>query len=441
MGNSQPPISVRYRPTPWVAGAKRLARPRNVRQPPADKEDVVPDVSFSNLVAVSAVAFAAPLLLGLFPRVKLPAVVLEIVAGIVLGPTGLGWVRPDLPVQVLAVVGLGFLLFLAGLEVELDRLRGRLLRLPAVGFAISLLIGLGVGVGLRLGGLVKSPLLIGITLVATSLGLVVPVLKDAGEATSQFGQLVIAGGTIADFGAVILLTLFFSGEASGVGTKLLLLAIFVLMIGAVGLSVARAGRSMRVSAVLVRLQDTTAQIRVRGAVLLLLAFVAIAERFGLETILGAFLAGVLLGMIDRDAMMTHPHFRTKLEGIGYGFLIPVFFVSSGLNFDLDALFSTPTTILRAPIFLLALLAVRGVPAILYRPLVGNRRTVAAALLQATSLPFIVVAARIGVSLDLISEANAAALIAAGLLSVLIFPLVALGLLRQPQERPDLVAMR
>src|SRR5437867_3316856 len=191
---------------------------------------------------------------------------------------------------------------------------------------------------------------------------------------------------------------------------------------------------MRISAVVVRLQDTTAQIRVRGAVLLLIAFVALARRFGLETILGAFLAGVVLGMVDRDAMMTHPHFRTKLEGVGYGLLIPVFFVSSGLNFDLNALFSSPTTILRAPIFLLALLAVRGVPALVYRPLVGDRRTVAAALLQATSLPFIVVAARIGVSLDLISGANAAALVAAGLLSVLIFPLVVLGLLRQPEER-------
>src|SRR5207247_168780 len=125
--------------------------------------------------------------------------------------------------------------------------------------------------------------------------------------------------------------------------------------------------------------------------------------------------------------VTPRHFRTKLERIGYGFLIPIFFVSSGLTFDLQALFSSPTTILRTPIFLLALLAVRGVPAVLYRPLVGGRRTVAASLLQATSLPFIVVAARLGVSLDLISDANAAALVAAGLLSVLIFPLVALGL--------------
>jgi len=388
----------------------------------------VPDVSFFGLTVVAAVAFGAPLLLGLFPKIRIPAVVLEILLGIATGPSGLGWVRFDLPIQILSVVGLAFLLFLAGLEVEVDRLRGRLLRLPGMGFVLSLALGLGVGLAMKAAGQVRSPLLIGITLVATSLGLVVPVLKDAGEASTDFGQLVIAGGTVADFGAVILLTLFFSGQASGVGAKLLLLGIFVLTVAAVGASVARAGRSMRISAVVLRLQDTTAQIRVRGAVLLLIAFVALAGRFGLETILGAFLAGVVLGMVDRDPMMTHPHFRTKLEGIGYGFLIPVFFVSSGLTFDLHALFSSPSTIVRTPLFLVVLLAVRGIPALLYRPLVGDRHTVAAALLQATSLPFIVVATRLGVSLGLISAANAAALVAAGLLSVVIFPLAALGLL-------------
>ncbi len=388
----------------------------------------MPDVSFFGLTVVAAVAFGAPLLLGLFPKIRIPAVVLEILLGIATGPSGLGWVRFDLPIQILSVVGLAFLLFLAGLEVEVDRLRGRLLRLPGMGFVLSLALGLGVGLAMKAAGQVRSPLLIGITLVATSLGLVVPVLKDAGEASTDFGQLVIAGGTVADFGAVILLTLFFSGQASGVGAKLLLLGIFVLTVAAVGASVARAGRSMRISAVVLRLQDTTAQIRVRGAVLLLIAFVALAGRFGLETILGAFLAGVVLGMVDRDPMMTHPHFRTKLEGIGYGFLIPVFFVSSGLTFDLHALFSSPSTIVRTPLFLVVLLAVRGIPALLYRPLVGDRHTVAAALLQATSLPFIVVATRLGVSLGLISAANAAALVAAGLLSVVIFPLAALGLL-------------
>jgi Kef-type K+ transport system membrane component KefB len=389
----------------------------------------VPNVSFSGLVIVCAVAFVAPLLLGVFPRVRLPAVVLEIVLGIAIGPAWLNWVHDDLAVAVLAVIGLAFLLFLAGLEVDLARLRGPLLRLPAIGFAGSLALGLGVGGLLTAAGLVRSPLLVAITLVATSLGLVVPVLKDAGATTSDFGQLVIAGGTVADFGAVILLTLFFSGESSGLGAKVVLLALFVAAVAATGFVVAGAGRSGRLSGVLLALQDTTAQIRVRGAVLLLIAFVALASTFGLEAILGAFLAGVILGAVDRDAMMNHPNFRLKLEGIGYGFFVPIFFVSSGITFDVRALFASASTVALIPIFLLALLVVRGLPALAYRGAIGARRTVVAALLQATSLPFLVTASSIGVSLGVLSAATGAALVAAGLLSVLAFPLAALTLLR------------
>ena len=136
----------------------------------------------------------------------------------------------------------------------------------------------------------------------------------------------------------------------------------------------------------------------RGAFLLLAGFVALAERLGLEVILGAFTAGVILSLIDRDALMTHPHFRTKLEGAGFGVFIPVFFVGVGLTFDLDALTSSTATLLRLPLFLAALLLVRGLPALLYRGFVGDRRAVAAGLLQATSLPFIVAASMIGVEL-------------------------------------------
>jgi Kef-type K+ transport system membrane component KefB len=394
----------------------------------------VPDVSFSGLVVVAAVAFAAPLLLGLFPRVKVPSAVLEIVLGIVIGPSVLGWVQRDLVIDVLALIGLAFLLFLAGLEVDVTRLRGRMLRMTGAGFALSLALGLGVGLVLQATGQVDSAVLVGIILVATSLGLVAAVLKDAGEVGSQFGQLVIAGSTIADFGAVILLSLLFSMESSGVGGKLVLLGGFVLVIAAVGLAVARAGRSMRLTAMLTRLQDTTAQIRVRGAMVLLIGMVALAERFGLETILGAFMAGAVLALVDRDEMMSHPNFRLKLEAMGFGFFIPVFFVASGLSFDLGALFESASTIVLIPVFLAGLLVVRGVPAVLYRGIVPDaRRLFAAALLQATSLPFIVASTQIGVALGKLSEATAAAMVAAGLLSVVVFPVVALSLLRTSAE--------
>ena len=390
----------------------------------------MPDVSFSGLVVVCVIAFVVPLALGMLPRIPVPAVVLEIVCGIVVGPSMLGWVRVDLVIQVLAVIGLALLLFLAGLEVDPGRLRGRSVRLAGYGFVVSLAIALALGAALHLLGQVRSPLFIAILLSATSLGLVVPVLKDAGMIASGFGQLVVAGATIADFAAVILLSLFFGGSSGALGAKLVLLGSFLALLAAIGLAVAGASRSNRLTEALRHLQDTTAQIRVRGAVLLLIGFVAIAERFGLETILGAFVAGVILRLIDRDEMLTHPTFRTKLEAIGYGFFVPVFFIASGLRFDVQALFSGTSTLVRVPVFLVALLAVRGLPALLYRREIGSARgTVAAGLLQATSLPFIVAATGIGIQLGEVSPGTGAALIAAGLLSVVLFPPVSLSLLR------------
>ena len=387
-------------------------------------------MSFTNLAVVAAVAFAAPLALGLVPWLRLPAVVLEIVLGIVVGPQVLGWAEVDGPVQVMNLIGLAFLLLIAGLEVDFDRLRGRLLRVSGLGFVASFAIALVVGLALHEGGFVRSPLLVAIMLSATSLGVVIPVLKDGGRADSPFGQLTIAGASIADIATVVLLSLFFSGESSGAGAKVVLLGGFAALVAAVGLSILGAQRSMRISAALVRLQDTTAQIRVRGAFLLLVVFVVLAEQFGLEAILGAFLAGAVLKLVDRDRAMTHPQFHAKLEAAGFGVFVPFFFVTSGLKFDLDALFASAGTVARVPLFLAALLLVRGAPALLYRGLVSGAETAAAGFLQATSLGFFVVAGQIGMQLGLISAANGAALVAAGLLSVLLFPLAALTILRR-----------
>ena len=389
----------------------------------------MPELSLAGVAVVAAVAFLVPLLLGLAPGLRLPSVVLEIVVGIVLGPSVLGWVHVDVPLQVLSLLGLAFLLFLAGLEIDVHQLRGRLLGLVTVGFAVSFAVGLAVSGGLAAVGLVDTPLLVAIILTATSLGVVIPVLKDAGQVESEFGQLVVAAASIADFGAVILLSLFFSREATGPGAQLLLIGGLVLLAAAVGVGVARAGRWMRLSEDLGRLQDSSAQIRVRGAVLLLAGLVLVAQRLGLEVILGAFLAGALLRVVDRDEMMTHPKFRVKLEALGYGFLVPFFFVVSGVRFNLQALTDNPANLRLVPLFLAVLLMVRGLPAWLYRPRVGTRRTVVAGLLQATSLPFIVAAAQIGMELGTLDQATGAALVAAGLASVLLFPLAALTVLR------------
>jgi Kef-type K+ transport system membrane component KefB len=394
----------------------------------------MPDVSFNNLLIVVAIAVAAPLVIGFLPRLRTPAVVLEIIGGIIIGPSVLGWVRVDLPVQILALFGLAFLLFLAGLEIDVHRLRGRLLRFALLGYLVTLVLGYGAGASFTAAGGVSQPLLLAIALSATSLGLVVPVLKDAGQVRSAVGQTALAAASIADFTAIVLLSLFFSSSGGSTGAKVVVLAAFAGLVAATGLAVSGAARSMRLGAVLLRLQDTTAEIRIRFAVLLLVAFTALAERFGLESILGAFLAGAIVGLVDRDSS-SHPHFRTKLEAIGYGFLIPVFFVTSGVRLDLTGLLHSPSALIRVPLFLLALLVVRGLPALLGLRTNGPRSTLALGLLQATSLPFIVTATQIGVTLGKITPVTAAALVCAGLLSVLIFPLLALSLLRRDQPAP------
>ena len=385
--------------------------------------------SLTNLLIVCVVAFAAPFLLGLFPGVRLPSVVLEIVAGIVVGPSVLRLVEADQAVAVVALIGLTFVLFLAGLEIDFSRLRGPVLRLTLLGFGLSFGLAVAVSLGLSAAGLVDTPLLVAIILCATSLGVLVPVLKDAGEISSTFGQLIIAAASIADFGAIILLTIFFSGEG-GTGSTLLLLGSLFVLAGVVFAVVRGAERSARIRADLLRLQDTTAQIRVRAALVLFVGFAAIAEQLGLEAILGAFIAGAIISLVDADRVMTHPDFRRKLEAIGFGFFIPVFFVTSGVRFDLAALTGSASNVAMVPVFLVALLVVRGVPALVYRRVLDGSHTAIAGIMQATSLPFIVAATAIGMDLGLIDAAASAALIGAGLLSVLIFPLTGLVLLRR-----------
>jgi Kef-type K+ transport system membrane component KefB len=384
---------------------------------------------FSGLLIVMAVAFGAPFLLGLFPHLRLPSVVFEIVAGIIIGPSVLGWVDVDDTISILALIGLAILLFLAGLEIDFGRLRGRLLRLALVGWAISFAIAFVVALLLKIAGLIETPLLVAVILCATSLGVIIPVLKDVGELNSKFGQLILAAASIADFGAVILLSFFFSGQG-GPGSTAILLAAFVGLLAVTFFVVREAEHSKRVEEDLFRLQDSSAQIRVRAAMLLMIAFVALAEALGLEVILGSFAAGGLLSLLDQDRRMTHAVFRTKLEAIGFGLFIPVFFVTSGIRFDLSALVDKPSNLVMVPIFLAALLVVRGLPAITYRGFVGARRATIAGVLQATSLPFIVAATAIGQSLHLMGAAEASALIAAGLLSVLIFPVTGLSLLKR-----------
>jgi Kef-type K+ transport system membrane component KefB len=386
-------------------------------------------MSLASAALVSLLAFLSPLVVR-FIRVPVPDIVIQILFGIIVGPQVLGWARIDVPVRVLSLIGLSFLLFLAGLELDFDRLRGRTLRTAGSAFVLSFVIALGIGGILGASGLVRSPLLIAVILCATSVGIVIPILSDSGEVDTPLGRLVVAGGSLAEVIPVLLLSLLFSEKAGGLGSQITLLAAFCALVAAAALLIFGLERWHWIGRTLLALQDTTAQIRVRAAVALLMGFAALAAGFGLEAILGSFLAGATISLLDRDRAMTHRQFRTKLNAVGYGALVPFFFVSTGMSLDVRSFVTSPGTLARVPVFLVAILIARGLPALLYRKLLSSHREViTAGLLQATSLSIPIVGGSIGVDLGLISPENYVALVAAGLVSVIVFPTTASALTR------------
>ena len=374
-------------------------------------------------------ATAAPLLVDLLPLPQVPPIVSEIVAGILIGPVVLDLVDNTTPLAVFSSIGLVFLFFLAGLEIAFDARDDRHLALVGLAFLVSLGLALVVALLFDAVELVGAPLLVAIILAATSFGIVVAVLKDAGQTGTPFGQLVIAGASIADFATVILLSLFFSSSGASFETTLVLLLLFLGVVAVVGLVLAGARGSEQLKATVTRLHRTSAQISVRIAFLLLVLLVYMSEEFGLEVVLGAFLAGAMVSLLDREKVVRDTGLTEKLEGIGFGVFIPIFFVASGVSLDLDSMVSSFDTIVLVPLTVIALLVVRGVPALIYGRFVPRRQALSAGLLQATSLSFVVAATQIGVEIGELEPAAAAGLVTGGVISVLIFPALALRLLR------------
>jgi Kef-type K+ transport system membrane component KefB len=323
---------------------------------------------------------------------------------------------------------------MAGFEIDLRRFDRRILILVSRAFVLSLVLALLVAYGLQLGGQVRDGLLVGITLVATSLGVLVPILHDAGEVETTFGRMIMAAGSLAELAPLVLLSVFFSASSKNPAAELGLLAGFVGLTAAIVVVTQRVRVWGPMREVVQRLENTSAQLRVRLAITFALAFSAVAEHFGLATILGAFLAGVIVRRTD-ETPASQQEFQAKLEAIGFGFLIPVFFVSTGVGLDITALFHSTRAIILVPVFLVALLVVRGLPALLYVRVVGRTRAIAAGFMQATSLTFIVVATVIGVQTGHQRTSTAAALVVAGLLSVVIYPPVALRMLKSAASRP------
>src|SRR5215471_16696932 len=392
------------------------------------------NISFNSLLIIAGIAVLVPVVLDLVPRLPVPEAALEVIAGIAIGPSVLGWVRVDAPVQVLSDLGLGMLLFLAGLEIDLGRLRGPLARLAVSAFAVSAVLALLCAYAFGLAGQARHPLLLAIILMSTSTGLLLPLLKDAGEEATEFGQLVMTAAALAEIVPILLLSLFFSAASKTTADQLVSLAIFLILLALIGLTLARVLRLGALDRLFTRLEDRSAQIRVRAALTLALACGVLAYRFGFASILGAFAAGLLVRLVELSGHTPRPQFQTKVEAVGFGFLVPIFFVTTGVSFQLKELLENPTAIAEVPLFLAALLVTRGLPALLYRRFTGTRRAEAAGLLQAITLTLIIVATQIGLATGKITPTAAASLLAAGLLSAALFPAGAQRLLSRAPER-------
>jgi Kef-type K+ transport system membrane component KefB len=390
------------------------------------------NVQYVGLLVVAAVAFVAPLLARLIPRGLVAPVVLEVVGGIVVGPQVLGLVHPTGGVYLLYLLGFGFLLFLAGQEIELERFRGPTFQLTGASYLLSLAVAFPIAYGIRAIAAGADVRLIALALTASTLGVLVPVLRDVGEVESDFGQLVIMAGSVGEFAALLLLTILFSAGSKPVWEQVSYVVGLAVVAFLAAIGMKKLWQSSWLRRTLLATDQNTSQLRVRGAFLILLIFGAATHEFGVDTLLGAFVAGIVLRVADTDDRPTQERYRGKLLAIGFGFLVPVFFIVTGVRFDVRSL-THPSTLALLPVLLAAILVARACPALLYRKRVGNVPALAAGLLQATTLTFPVVVAEVGTSIGLLSAPLAAALIGAALLSVLLFPAAALAL--RPWTRP------
>ena len=379
------------------------------------------------LLIIAVAAVAAPLLAELVPNGLMPPVVLEVLAGVVLGPQVAGWLHVDFAVELLSLLGLGFLLFLAGMELTPSSLWNRQARIGMMAFVIAVALAFPFALVLRAAGADGDIRILALALTSTSLGVVVPILRDAGEASSHFGQTVLVMASIGEFASLLLLTVLFSADPKSTPVQIL----YVIGLGVSGLLVILFIRwlwgTRWFTRALDRLDETTSQLRVRAAFVLLLAFAALVTGFGLDSVLGAFVAGIVLRVANRNVPeLVQDRYLAKLNAIGFGFLVPVFFIATGAKLDIEAVVTHERTALLVPLFLLGMIVARGLPSsLLLRKELTGRGSLAAGSLQATSLTFPRIVATLGTSLHFLSGPTAAALIAAGLLSVILLPALAL----------------
>ena len=376
----------------------------------------------SFLVIVLGAALAAAIVGFGGKRVIVPVVVLELVLGIVIGPDCLGLADSDQFIDFFSSLGLGMLFFFAGYEIDFERIKGAPLKLGAHGWGLSLGLAYGItGVLLALGE-IPSMLFIGTAVATTAIGTLIPILNDAGEMQSRFGTYLLAAGAVGEFGPIILITLFFS-TGNPLSSALILAAFVVIAVIAAMFAVRGVDRNWDAFE---RTLETSSQLPIRTAVVLIFALAALAADLGLDLLLGGFVAGIITGLAigDRESKIL----ESKLSAVGYGFLIPFFFVVSGVEFNLDELLGDPREFLKVPIFLGLFLLVRGLPALLlYRHVLDARDRLALAFFSSTELPLVVAITTIAIDKGEMSGTTAASLVGAAVLSTAIFPLAGLRL--------------
>jgi Kef-type K+ transport system membrane component KefB len=382
---------------------------------------------------VLGIAVLAPLLAEIPIGVRVPALVLEIVLGIIVGPHVLGlahvtpllgWLGGDL--------GLAALFFMAGLELDLAKVRGRPLSLAGRGWLLSVVLALAVTALLHVLPPVHAPMMVALALATTAMGVLIPVLRDSGELDTDFGRLVLGAGSVGEFGPIVVMSLVLTRtHSSGVEIGLML-AFVAIAVGAA--LVALGARPPRVLAMLTRLMESSSQLPVRLSLLVLAGFVVLSDKFGFEAVPGAFAAGMVVGLATRGK--EGKPLRAKVEAVCFGFLVPFFYVVTGIKFDLPALAQSRTTLLLLPTFLVLLFLVRGAPVVFYRTALNGTDRLRFALLSATGLPLVVAIAELGVRTGRMTSDLAAALVGAAMLSVLLFPTIANALKSPAASTPE-----
>jgi Kef-type K+ transport system membrane component KefB len=385
----------------------------------------------SFLVIVATAALAGLLVTIVGPRLVIPVVVVELVLGILVGPEVAGIADLDPATQFFGNLGLGMLFFFAGYEIDFERIKGQPLKLGGSGWLISLGLAYLVAGLLDVTGVVVSGLYTGSAMATTAIGTLIPILKDAGELRTRFGTHLLAAGASAEFGPIILVTLVLS-----TGHPLheaLILALFIAL--AVGTGIFAVRTAWRGWALIERTFEASSQLGVRLAVVLVFALVALATQLGLDLLLGGFVAGMITRLALRGRELTV--FESKLTAVGYGFLIPFFFVTSGMAFNVDELFTDPVALLKLPLFVALFLVVRGVPALLlYRGVFPLRDRTALGVFCATELPLVVAITTLALNAGEMRPSTASALVGAAIISTLVFPLLGLRLRRDRPKEPE-----